>query len=98
MLLRMFSTEVAVREQPAQALAKQLLPGVPVHESKKLAGKLVRLVQLRQALTKLVPLDVSIKGKLVRLLQPYQVLVKLVPLEVLIAGKLVRLLQLYQVF
>ena len=35
-------------------------------------GKLVRLVQFRQAELKLVPADVSIRGKLVRLLQPRQ--------------------------
>ncbi len=67
-LLRMFSTEVGVRDvQPSQAFLKQSLAGVPTQESKKLAGKLVRLEQLRQAKTKLVPLEVSINGKLVRL-------------------------------
>ena len=75
MLLRMFSTEVAVRaEQPAQVLTKQLATGVPVQESKKLAGKLVRLEQPSQASLKLVPEEVSINGKLVRLEQPYQAL------------------------
>ena len=70
MLLRMFSTDVAVREvQPNQAFKKQLFAGVPVQESKKLAGKVVRPVQIRQALLKLVPLETSIKGKLVRLWQ-----------------------------
>ena len=50
MLLRMFSTDVAVREvQRSQARLKQLTSGVPVQESKKLAGKLVRLEQLYQA-------------------------------------------------
>ena len=34
-------------------------------------GKLVRLVQLYQALAKSVPADVSIRGKLVRLEQLY---------------------------
>jgi len=34
-------------------------------------GKLVRLVQPRQAREKLVPADVSIRGKLVRLVQSY---------------------------
>ena len=97
MLLRMFSTEVAVREvQPSHALAKQLLAGVPAQESKKLAGKLVRLVQVCQVLSKLVPLDVSINGKLVRLVHRRQALLKPVPLDVSISGKLVRLLQLYQ--
>jgi len=47
--------------------------------SKALAGKLVRLVHLRQAPLKLVPADVSIRGKLVRLEQSYQVWLKLVP-------------------
>ena len=37
-----------------------------------MSGKLVRLLQLSQALVKLVPDDVSIRGKLVRLLQPRQ--------------------------
>ena len=73
MLLRMFSTEVAVREvQAFQVPTKQLFTGVPVQESKKLAGKLVRLLQLYQAELKFVPLDVSIKGKLVRLVQVCQ--------------------------
>ena len=50
MLLRMFSTDVAVREEQfCQAPAKQPLIGVAVQESKKLAGKLVRLVQPYQA-------------------------------------------------
>ena len=35
-------------------------------------GKLVRLVQSRQALAKSVPADVSIRGKLVRPVQLYQ--------------------------
>ena len=61
MLLRMFSTLVAVRDvQLSQVLTKQLLTGVPVQESKKLAGKVVRLVQLNQAWKKVVPLEVSI--------------------------------------
>ena len=70
MLLRMFSTEVAVRaEQLCQALPKQLFAGVPVQESKKLAGKSVRLVQPFQASVKLVPAAVLSSGKLVRLVQ-----------------------------
>ena len=70
----MFSTDVAVREeQPSQVPTKQLFIGVPVQESKKLAGKVVRLEQKYQARKKLVPLDISIAGKLVRLLQPLQV-------------------------
>ena len=44
----------------------------PLTLSKALAGKLVRLVQPRQVLLKLVPEDVSIRGKLVRLLQSCQ--------------------------
>jgi len=60
---------------------------------KALAGKLVRLVQPRQAREKLVPADVSIRGKLVRLVQLYQAAAKLVPDEVSIRGKLVRLVQ-----
>jgi len=96
MLLRMFSTEVAVRaEQPSQALVK-LFMGVPVQESKKLAGKSVRLEQKRQARLKLVPAAVLISGKLVRLEQPRQALLKLVPALVSSNGKLVRLEQLIQ--
>ena len=50
MLLRMFSTDVAVREvQLSQATTKQLLTGVPVQESKNPAGKVVRLEQPFQA-------------------------------------------------
>jgi hypothetical protein len=50
MLLRMFSTDVAVREvQRSQVPTKQSSAGVPVQVSKKLAGKVVRLVQLNQA-------------------------------------------------
>ena len=67
----------------------------PFTLSKALAGKLVRLEQLRQAKMKLVPADVSIKGKLVRLVQSCQAVLKLVPADVSIRGKLVRLLQLY---
>ena len=44
----------------------------PLTLSKALAGKLVRLLQLRQVCLKSVPEDVSIRGKLVRLLQLYQ--------------------------
>ena len=74
MLLRMFSTDVAVREvQLSQEPTKQLLAGVPVQESKKLAGKVVRPMQPDQAPLKLSPLEVSIKGKLVRFEQPFQV-------------------------
>ena len=74
MLLRMFSTDVAVREpQLPQASSKQVFTGVPVQESKKLAGKVVRPVQLRQALLKVTPLEVTRVGKLVRPMQPCQV-------------------------
>ena len=91
MLLRMFSTDVAVsEEQPSQADTKQSVLGVPVQESKKLAGKSVRLLQLYQAEAKVVPLEVLIKGKLVRPVQLRQVCWKLVPLEVTRVGKLVR--------
>ena len=70
----MFSTEVAVREEQLfQALVKQSFSGVPVHESKKLAGKVVRLEQPSQADLKLVLPDVLIDGKLVRLEQPSHV-------------------------
>ena len=49
MLLRMFSTLVAVREeQLLQVKEKQLLPGVPVQESKKFGGNNVMLEQLSQ--------------------------------------------------
>ena len=66
-LLRMFSTEVGVREeQLSQALRKQLLAGVAVQASKKLVGKLVRLEQYLQAYEKLVPLDALINGKFAR--------------------------------
>ena len=44
----------------------------PFTLSKMFAGKLVRLKQLRQALLKSVPEDVSMSGKLVRLKQLYQ--------------------------
>ena len=44
----------------------------PFTLSKALAGKLVRLLQYRQALLKSAPDEVSIRGKLVRLLHLYQ--------------------------
>ena len=44
----------------------------PFTLSKMFAGKLVRLLQPRQVLLKLVPADVSIRGKLVRLEQSRQ--------------------------
>jgi hypothetical protein len=67
MLLRILPTDVAVRlVQPSQVLTKQLFAGVAVQLSKKLAGKLVRLVQFLHDKEKFVPLDVSSNGKLVR--------------------------------
>ena len=84
---RMLSMLVCVRAVPINALPK--FP--PFTLSKALAGKLVRLLQLNQAVLKLVPADVSIRGKLVRNLQSRQALLKLVPDEVSIRGKLVRL-------
>jgi hypothetical protein len=97
MLLRMFSTDAAVREkQPLQVLTKQLFAGVPVQVSKKLAGNEVRPVHLNQAKLKVCPLETSIDGKLVRPKHWYQVPINVVPLEVLISGKVVRLLQFSQ--
>ena len=93
-LFRMFSTLVAVSDvQFAQALRKQSVTGVPVHESKKPAGKSVKLVQLRQAELKFVPFDTSINGpllggNLVSPELPNQAPLKLVPLDVSISGKL----------
>ena len=43
-----------------------------------MSGKLVRLVQLNQAIAKSVPADVSMSGKLVISDQPLQKLLKLV--------------------
>jgi hypothetical protein len=44
MLLRMFSTDVEVREeQPPQVPRRQLLAGVPFQELKNPAGNVVRL-------------------------------------------------------
>ena len=64
----MFSTEVVVSaEQLSHVFKKQLATGTPTHESKKFAGKEVRLVHWFQALVKLVPADVSINGNEVRL-------------------------------
>ena len=65
----------------------------PLTLSKALAGKLVRLTQLCQAWTKLVPADVSIRGKLVKLEQLCQARSKRVPEDVSMSGKLVRLEQ-----
>ena len=65
----------------------------PLTLSKALAGKLVRLLQPRQACLKLVPEDVSMGGKLVRLLQSRQAYLKSVPEDVSMSGKLVRLEQ-----
>ena len=66
--------------------------------SKMFAGKLVRLVQPRHALPKLVPADVSMSGKLVRFKHLRHVFAKLVPEDVSIRGKLVRLEQFCQVW
>ena len=74
-------------------LVKASVKSPPLILSKALAGKLVRLVQLRQALLKLVPADVSMSGKLVRLLQLNQATEKLVPDDVSMSGKLVRPVQ-----
>ena len=89
---RMLSMLVSVRAVFVNASVK--FP--PLTLSKALAGKLVRLLQLRQALLKLVPADVLIRGKLVRLEQPCHVWLKIVPADVLIRGKLVRLEQPFQ--
>ena len=98
MLLRMFSTDVAVRaEQSSQVLTKQLLAGVAVQLSKKLAGNEVREEQPTQAPAKLVPLDVSISGNEVREVQEDQAPAKLVPLDVSISGNELRETQRYQV-
>ena len=86
---RMLSMLVWVR-----AVLKNALPKFPPFTlSKALAGKLVRLLQFRQAASKLVPADVSTRGKLVSLEQFCQVWLKLVPADVSIRGKLVRLVQ-----
>ena len=83
MLLRMCSTEVAESEvHPVQARLKQREEGVPVQVSKKLAGKLTRLEQLRHALSNVLPFDTSISGKVVRLEQPLQAEEKKRPAEV----------------
>ena len=58
--------------------------------SKKLAGNVVREVQLYHARVKFVPDEVLINGKDVRELQLYHARVKTVPDEVLINGKDVR--------
>jgi len=63
---RMLSMLVCVKAVFVNAAVKS----PPFTLSKALAGKLVRLVQSRQAKEKLVPADVSIRGKLVRLVQP----------------------------
>ena len=85
----MLSMLVSVRAVLVNASVKS----PPLISSKALAGKLVRLLQLRQAPLKLVPADVLIRGKLVRLKQPCQASLKLVPEDVSISGKLVRLEQ-----
>ena len=62
---RMLSMLVWVRAVFVNASVKS----PPLISSKALAGKLVRLEQLFQAASKLVPADVSISGKLVRPVQ-----------------------------
>ena len=89
---RMLSMLVWVRAVFVNAPVKS----PPLTLSKALAGKLVRLVQSRQARLKLVPEDVSIRGKLVRLEQRSHAIAKLVPEDVSIRGKLVRLVQAHQ--
>ena len=89
---RMLSMLVWVRAVLVNALVK--FP--PFTLSKASAGKLVRLLQPRQAPSKRVPEDVSIRGKLVRLEQFCQACLKSVPEDVSMSGKLVRLVQLYQ--
>jgi len=70
MLLRMFSTLVAESEvQESQVERKQPLAGVAVHESKKLAGKSIKLLHWNQVWLKLVTLAILSSGKLVRLEQ-----------------------------
>jgi len=86
---RMLSMLVSVRAVFVNASVKS----PPFTLSKALAGKLVRLAQLRQVRLKLVPADVSIRGKLVRLVQPRHACKKSVPADVSIRGKLVRLVQ-----
>jgi hypothetical protein len=87
----MFSTDVAVREEQLfQELLKQLLLMTEgAQESKKLAGKLVRLEQFDQALLNLRTLEQASNGKLVSLLQLFQEKRKSVAELVSIAGKLV---------
>ena len=89
---RMLSMLVWVRAVSLNASVKS----PPFTLSNSPAGIVVRLVQLPQAVPKLVPEDVSISGKLVRLVQLSQARKKLVPEDVSIKGKLVRLVQLYQ--
>jgi hypothetical protein len=74
MLFRMFSTDVAEREEhPSQVLSKQPANGVPVQESNMPAGKSIRFVQFAQAWKKVVPFETLSRGKLVRLEQLRQV-------------------------
>ena len=94
MLLRMFSTLVAVREvQPSQVLRKQSGVGVPVQVSKKLAGKSVRLIHDFHASLKICPEERFIAepflgGNFTKLLQFLHVKVQFVGLPVMICGKL----------
>ena len=75
-------------------LVNAFVKSPPLILSKALDGKLVNELQLRHAILKLVPLDVSINGKSVNEVQFNHANLKLVPLEVSINGKLVNELQL----
>jgi len=69
MLLRMFSTDVAEREeQPSQVWTKQSLTGVFIL-SNTLAGKVTKEEQFLHDLEKSLQLAKSIYGKAVKLLQ-----------------------------
>ena len=86
---RMLSMLVCVSAVFANASVKS----PPFTLSNSPAGIVLRLLQLRQVRSKLVPADVSIRGKLVRLEQFCHASRKLVPDDVSIRGKLVRLVQ-----
>ena len=65
-LTRILSTDVWSRAQFTNASVKS----VAVTVSKRLAGKVVKLLQPFHALEKLVPALTSISGKLVKLAEP----------------------------
>ena len=96
---RIFSTEVAVRAvQPSHASLKQLSTTLVGDQlSNRLAGKVVREVQLCHAPLKLVPAVMLTAGKVLRELQLLHVSLKIVPLERLKAGNEVNLLQPFHV-